>query len=736
MSEPIRGSWRSWKRALPFTVFIVVCAALAFATAGGSGTGNLFKTQHGKFANGKAIPHPSGGAEVVWDEERQEAADAQSNASSDAPPDATATAVGCANRGTATNVRVNQDCTLRRQAEEQIAVNPIDPSNIIAGQNDSRIGYNHCGFDYSLDGGAHWGDGIPPYYQHTNPGTGHTYDAASDPNVTFSGNGTAWYSCVVFDINSNASGLFANPSTPGLKGSAYANIPDAPSPYVVAETNDGHTFYDKQFMAGDPRPNSQIAYVTFTVFVADQKCSKGNNPGAFCSSEIFFSRWDGTKWSTPANLSGSSSLCVGGDTFDRKADPSACNFNQGSMPVVDSNGNAFVVWNNGNTPTLLNQTLGRRIAANGSLGPVVKVGQDDENNLALCDFGRGPEECVDSINVRTNDFPAISVDPSNPNHLVSVWQDSRQATGQSGDYGVVVSISNDGGQTWSDAAGAGTYLKGAGGEAYFEPSVTITKAGTTAVSFYRANPYAGTDGKGTYGYGLQAGAAGTFGPYTPVSDSQALLSPQWNPSQAGFLGDYSSIAASTAADSNTVYPIWADTRNTSANPADPAHPIPDEDVFVKTIALPLAFGASGPSVAGLSGLNENPPHPESVASGSAVVFWDTATSMMTVNVKFSGLTTANTASHIHCCVAAPGNAGVATVTPTFTGFPAGTSGTYSHTFDMTLASSYNPAFVTAHGGTVAGAEAALLAGLQAGQAYLNIHSSTFPGGEIRGFLRP
>ena len=55
---------------------------------------------------------------------------------------------------------------------------------------------------------------------------------------------------------------------------------------------------------------------------------------------------------------------------------------------------------------------------------------------------------------------------------------------------------------------------------------------------------------------------------------------------------------------------------------------------------------------------------------------------------------------------------------------------------MTLASSYNPAFVTAHGGTVAGAEADLLAGLKAGQAYLNIHSSTFPGGEIRGFLRP
>ena len=48
--------------------------------------------------------------------------------------------------------------------------------------------------------------------------------------------------------------------------------------------------------------------------------------------------------------------------------------------------------------------------------------------------------------------------------------------------------------------------------------------------------------------------------------------------------------------------------------------------------------------------------------------------------------------------------------------------------------SYNPTFVAANGGTAASAAKALLAGIQAGQAYLNIHSMMFPGGEIRGFL--
>ena len=113
---------------------------------------------------------------------------------------------------------------------------------------------------------------------------------------------------------------------------------------------------------------------------------------------------------------------------------------------------------------------------------------------------------------------------------------------------------------------------------------------------------------------------------------------------------------------------------------------------------PLKFVADGPAVPGLSGLNENPAHPESSATGTTTVFWDTTTSSMTVIVGFNGLTTPNTAAHIHCCVTAPGNAGVATTTPTFTGFPGGvTSGTYTRTFNMLDAASYNPAFVTAPG---------------------------------------
>jgi hypothetical protein len=138
----------------------------------------------------------------------------------------------------------------------------------------------------------------------------------------------------------------------------------------------------------------------------------------------------------------------------------------------------------------------------------------------------------------------------------------------------------------------------------------------------------------------------------------------------------------------------------------------------------------------LTGPAESPPN-ASPGTGSATVTIDTVANTMAVSITFSDLLAGTTASHIHAATAVPltGTAGVATQLPTFSGFPLGvTSGTYSSTFDLLTASTYNPAFVTANGGTVAGAEAALLSALASGRSYLNIHTSQFPSGEIRGFL--
>lgn len=154
------------------------------------------------------------------------------------------------------------------------------------------------------------------------------------------------------------------------------------------------------------------------------------------------------------------------------------------------------------------------------------------------------------------------------------------------------------------------------------------------------------------------------------------------------------------------------------------------------VATPLAHATIIQYTASLSGPNEAPPN-ASPGTGFATITIDDVLNTMRVEVTFSDLLGTTTAAHIHCCTASPltGTAGVATTTPTFAGFPLGvTSGSYDHTLDMTLASSYNPSFITAHGGTPAGAEAFLFSGMSLNQAYFNIHTTFAPGGEIRGFL--
>ncbi len=132
----------------------------------------------------------------------------------------------------------------------------------------------------------------------------------------------------------------------------------------------------------------------------------------------------------------------------------------------------------------------------------------------------------------------------------------------------------------------------------------------------------------------------------------------------------------------------------------------------------------------LLGTNEVPAN-ASPATGLSIV--TVSGNLMTVHETWSGLIGGpSAAAHIHCCTAPGSNIGVAIP---FTGFPVGASGVYDHVFDLTNPATYTSAFVNGlGGGTTAGAEAALLAGLDAGHAYANIHNAAFPAGEIRGFL--
>ena len=155
---------------------------------------------------------------------------------------------------------------------------------------------------------------------------------------------------------------------------------------------------------------------------------------------------------------------------------------------------------------------------------------------------------------------------------------------------------------------------------------------------------------------------------------------------------------------------------------------------VAAIGAPNAQATTYIFSADLSGANESPPN-ASPGSGSSRITFDDVAHTMRVQASFAGLEGTTTAAHIHVLTPPATNGGVATQVPTFAGFPLGVmSGTYDNLFNMAILSSFNPTFVTNNGGTAASAEAALLAGALAGNAYLNIHSNIYPGGEIRGTL--
>jgi hypothetical protein len=126
-------------------------------------------------------------------------------------------------------------------------------------------------------------------------------------------------------------------------------------------------------------------------------------------------------------------------------------------------------------------------------------------------------------------------------------------------------------------------------------------------------------------------------------------------------------------------------------------------------------------------------------SGSATASFDDSTNVFSYSGTFDGLSGTSTAAHFHCCTAAPGTGaiGVAVVAPSLAGFPLGVmSGSFSGSYDLDEMTSFSSGFITTFGGgTVPGAIAAFIGGLEAGTAYLNVHSSAFGGGEIRDFAR-
>ncbi|MFK3736538.1 CHRD domain-containing protein [Massilia sp. TN1-12] len=151
-----------------------------------------------------------------------------------------------------------------------------------------------------------------------------------------------------------------------------------------------------------------------------------------------------------------------------------------------------------------------------------------------------------------------------------------------------------------------------------------------------------------------------------------------------------------------------------------------------SVAAPALAQSGGSTYQAVAvGALEAPPN---ASPGYATVALEVPGRQLFVDAMFRDLLGSTTGAHVHCCTA-DAFTGTAPIAVPFTGFPTGVSaGEYSAAVNLGDDASYDPAFLAANGGTAASAAAALLAGMNANEAYVNFHTDAYPNGEIRGFV--
>jgi len=498
-------------------------------------------------------------------------------------PPANATA-GCPNKfvgggkNASTNVRVNQDCSLRRQAEEVIAVNPTNPNNLIAGQNDSRVGYNHCGYAWSFDGGKTWGDQVPPFWSFV-LADGHTADACSDPTATFDADGNAYVGGVLFDVASNANAIVVAKSNAGIGGRFYHSPGQgsfqeySTNLGVVASFDQPNAFLDKEFIVADANsssPKANNVYATWTLF------EFGTGQGVGGHTPIYFSQSTdgGATWSAGVEISGSNAAYCG--FFSGEADPNACDQDQGSHPIVGPDGTIYVAFGNGNLPgTGVEQVLmvscspGADCSNPANWTAPAKVGDMFEfgplgPSAAGCPGGR---QCLPPNGYRVPMITSISASIANNGDLFVSWTDGRNlgpncrfdtpgtATPPC-DSNILYAYSTDGGATWSSSINLTPV-----GSAQWQSWSAATADGKLWVAYYDRS-YGNCEFDGCNDITIagidNAASSSPSIKYTRVTtSSMPNLTPANNPVQAGFLGDYMWV---TVNDKGRPLIVWADTR--------------------------------------------------------------------------------------------------------------------------------------------------------------------------------
>jgi hypothetical protein len=481
------------------------------------------------------------------------------------------------------NIRVNCDSISLPHNEMSIAVDPTNPSHIVAGSNDYEIFFIGsssieriiAGFYTSFDGGTTWING------HIAPG-GFTFNG--DPAIAFNtkfgvvdyatiasnGGQKAGFATATIQVNTSPDGgqTFGHPVVValGMGGTRVTVFND--KPYIAVDNNPASPFYGR-------------VYVTWTRFTFDQF-------GNYISSPIFLSFSDdgGQTFSTGQEISGTSStLCA--NPF-RSFNTNRCNEDQFSSPVVGPDGTVYVAFENeelqGASTGFRNQYLvvsstngGASFGApSQAVFPIFDGGNDYPINVD----GR---QTLTNSQFRVNSAGNLAIDPSSgptpaTTRLYIAFSDNRKGvalcapscsfTTVTTNTDVLVVSSTNGGASWGSPVTVPH--GGTSDNDQFYPWAAVSSTGVLKVAF-KDRSYDPSNIQ--YGETL-ATSTDNGASFTSIRVDTGLSNPndsRWftgggtTNGKATFIGDYEGLAVGSDGIS---HPLWTDMR-TSRFPSPP-----------------------------------------------------------------------------------------------------------------------------------------------------------------------